>query len=202
MMRLTIVLVLLLLSTASFALTDLGLNNSAKTAGYYLMPSVDGGGLSSGFVYSSRLNDRSKIEAIFTAYKSAYLLTKNVSQLIVFDNYQLLGFGPLGLSGLLGLGVMYSPAVGGGLTGAVGGTASLQLMENLKVGVPAYFSVFNDGFMLTFSPTVNFNPGFLPRTSLFGGARIDMSIVDPAASASNFSGKFNMYGVFGLRTAL
>ncbi|MFA6549261.1 MAG: hypothetical protein WCT39_04945 [Candidatus Margulisiibacteriota bacterium] len=204
MRRAILFFVLCLLPSISFAMTDFGAMPADKTLGYYLMPSSGGGDASSGLVFSYRQKDKPDFEAIFTSYKSAYLLTKNMSQLILFNKYRLVEYGFFRLSGLIGLGGVYSPAVGGGLTGNIGGEIVLSPMSNFKLGLPAYFSIFNDGFMMTVCPQINYCPAFMPKTAFFLGGRIDASMVGTLSSMSSASdsGKVNTYGVFGFRQSI
>lgn len=196
----TVSLVVCLLSAATFAMVDLDTLSAKKTAGYYLMPASDGSSFSSGLTYAQKINERSKLEAVFTFYKSPYLLTKNVSQGLLLYNFRLIELGPIGLSTLTGLGLMYSPAVGGGLVGSVGGVLSAQVLQNLKLGFPVLISIFNDGIIATVVPEVNF--AFLNNYSFFGGFRIDADMMSSSFSNNNFAGKINLYGVFGVRSAI
>jgi len=196
--------ILCLLSSISFAMTDFVAMPASKTLGYYLMPPTGGGDISSGLVYSSRQKDKPDFEAIFTAYKSPYLLTKNMSQLILFNKYKLLDSGFFRFSGLIGLGGVYSPAVGGGLTGNIGGEIVLSPMNNLKLGLPFYVSLFNDGMMTTVCPQIDFCPGAMPKTTFFLGGRVEASMLGTLSSMSSASdsGKFSTYGIFGFRQAI
>lgn len=201
-MRQSLALVLgLFLVSASFALSDIGMLGVKNSLGYYLMPSSDGSNLSSGLVYNQKIDDNTAAEVLLTAYNSPYLITRNVTQIEAHGKRRLLNMGPVSVTGLLGGGLIYSPAVGGGLTGDFGGVAAARILENLAASLPVYVLAFTDGVRMSAIPTVNFKYG---AYEIFGGMRVDASIVGNPSKidSGGATGKVNTYLYLGLRTAI
>ena len=194
---------ILSLGSSAFAFTDTGLLGAKKTIGGFWLSDTSTFNLSSGLLYNEKLSDNSEWKISYTSYRSVYFLTRNVTQLTVMRKYPLIGFGPVAVGGLVGLGGYYSPAVGGGVTGNGGVEFVVSPAPNLSVSMPLYMSLFSDGFWMNVLPSVNFQPSFLPGYELFVGGRVDaMMMGSPGSSSSSSSGKMNMYFALGLRRAI
>jgi hypothetical protein len=194
----------LFLASSVFAFSDIGLIKTPRTLAYYLMPNTAAtSNLSSGLVYNEKKEDGSEVEVEYTSYRSFYLLTRNVTKLSGHKKYSLTRLGPLDLKAVIGLGLMYSPATGGGLIGDVGGLASVNLLEGLAAAVPLCFSFFSDGFMMNLSPSVYFKPEMLGGREIFAGFRIDARVIGSFGQAEQTgSGSMNTYYLFGIRSAI
>lgn len=197
-MRLIALFLFLIFSFSSaFALTDPGLINKDKTLGYLLMYSTDTSDLSSGLTYKQKMNDKLNLEVFYTAYKSFYLLTKNITKIDVLGKYRLLDWGLLSLHGILGFGYVYSPSLGGGFTVDAGAAGSLKLTDNLMISVPIYASLFSDGNWFNVFVGADYNPNLWPDTEIFGGFKAEAAMLNGGADTG--SGRVNFYGLFGIR---
>lgn len=201
MKRLLILSLLLLsLGSAVWAITDPGLISGKRTLAYYMMNPTGGGGPSSGLVCNLREGPKLSTEFQYTSYKSFYLITKNITKLDAIRKQGLLDLGPVRISGLYGLGLLYSPATGAGLFGDLGGVAVAKMSDELAISVPLLASIFRDGAMIAFNADLNYKPAFWGDKELFGGFRFDANITDPGSSSS-MGGSFNMYILAGLRSS-
>jgi len=198
MKKILIFVLLLLVSSSAFGFLDSGLFKEQKTIGYYLLSNQSTGNLSSGLVYTKKNEDGKELKVIYTSYRSAYLLTSNVTRLDVYKKMDLTQLGPIRLSGLAGLGLIYSPAVGGGLTFNVGGSAVVGVNETLNVSMPILMSFYTDGFGMQMAPTVNFKPMFLNGYEAFAGLRMDASMIGSTMS----EGRMNLYYMLGAKKAI
>jgi len=93
---------------------------------------------------------------------------------------------------------MYSPAVGGGLTGDVGGDIYLKPLDNFAIALPLYGYIFNDGFRMDITPSFYLKLPMLDNHEIFGGYRFIASML----RSSTLSGTTNSYYVIGLRCGL
>ncbi len=198
-MKFWLSLFFLALASATFAFSDPGLISSKKTFGFFLMPGTDFGSISSGFSLNENLTDGQANQLDFIAYKSPYLLTKNVTKVGLHRKIRLLQLGPVALNGILGGGLVYSPAVGGGLTADVGGMAVLKPIDSFSLSVPLQFFLYNDGVQISLMGMGSYAPNFWADKELYGGLRLDISVLraDMTGSATTA-----MYFVFGLRSAI
>ncbi len=197
-MRLIALFLFLIFSfTSAFAFTDPGLIKKDKTVGFLLMYATETSDMSSGLTYKQKMNSRLDLEVLYTAYKSFYLLTKNITKIDVNGKYNLVDWGILSLYGILGFGYIYSPSVGGGLVGNVGGALSLKVIENLVVSVPLYVSFFSDGMWANFFAGANYAPNFWQDTELFAGLKTEAAMQNGGMTTG--AGKITFYGLFGIR---
>jgi hypothetical protein len=197
-MRIILGLVMLVLTVSSvFAYSDVGLINAPRTLAYYFMPTVGSPNYSSGLVYNQKLTTTEDLEILYTAFNSPFLLTSNITQLGVHKKWKW-KFGPLGLNARAGVGGMYSPAVGGGLTGDVGGDIYLKPIDSFAVAVPLFIYLFSDGTRMEVTPSFYFKFPNLDNYEIFGGYRFIASMLRNNAS----SGTTNSYIVAGLRGGL
>lgn len=190
-------LLAIILFSAAYAISDIGLIDSPKTFGYYLMPATDFARYSSGLVYNQKLTTTEDLEIIYTSFNSAFLITSNITQLGVHKKFKW-HFGGLGLTALAGLGGIYSPAVGGGLIGDIGGDIYFKPVDNLAVALPLYVFIFNDGSRIDITPSFYVKPPFFDKHEIFGGYRFIVSTVGSGTS----TGTTNSYFVVGLRCGL
>lgn len=194
---------LLVLSTSAFAFVDAGLIKSQRTLGYYLMPNVENQAISSGLVFNSKNDDGSQTEILYTGFRSAFLLTTNITQINAHRKYRVVQYGMLNLDAMVGLGLMYSPATGGGLTADIGAVPIVRFMDNAAVAMPIYGYIFSDGFMMNVSPTMYANPDILKGYEVYGGMRIDIRAVGGFSQMiSSGTGSMNTYLTFGIRGAI
>jgi len=197
------VLSVIILASSVFAVSDTGVLGAKKTLGYFLMPSTSFSHCSSGLVYNQKDDDRWETEVLYTSYRSFYLITSNITQLVVHKRYKVAQWGGFGISALAGGGIIYSPAVGGGAIGDAGGLFTLRLSDSLALAAPVYFSIFTDGFNVYITPDFNYKLPFWNEKELFGGFRFEADVVgNPGSSGSSGSAKLNTYFVLGLRGAL
>lgn len=192
---------MVVLASSVFAFTDIGVLNKPKTLGYYLLSATERSMLSSGLVYTQKQNDKLSLEISYTGYQSFYLLTKNVTKIRVDGKYKLVEWGILGLYGMGGAAMLYSPSVGPGLALDAGGVAALNIMEGLGVAIPLNFLFFNDGTEMNFAPTINYKPPFW-EYEIYGGMRGEAQIIGGFGSAGSSGGKLSLYLEFGLRAGL
>ncbi len=192
---------LILLITGASAFSDIGLIDKPKTLGYFLLAPIDGGNLSSGLVYNQKQNEKMAFEASLTAYKSIYLLTKNVTKIRLDQKYKVGQYGPVGLTVLAGPAIYYAPAVGPGLALDLGGILTLDIADGLVASVPLNMIFFSDGREVNLAPTLSWRPAFRPDLEIFGGARIEPQLVG-ASIDNTSSGKINFYLCAGVRTGL
>jgi len=198
MKKLLIFVLLFLVSSSAFAYMDSSLFSEQKTVGYYLLSNSSTSSLSSGLVYSKKQDNGRELNVVYTSFRSAYLLTRNITKLDVYEKIGLTQLGLLDVYGLLGLGLVYSPAVGGGLTFGVGGSVAAGINEALNVSMPVLISLYSDGFGMQMSPTVNFKPDFLNGYEAFVGFRMDASML----SSNMDTGRMNMYYILGAKKAI
>ena len=191
-------LCLLLVSSSVFAFSDTGLLGGTKKIGYFLMPRTSFSNYSSGLVYSEKQADQSEIEVLYTSYRSVYLLSNNITQLNVAKKYKLKELGPITVSGLLGLGFLYQPSAGGGLTLNVGGVASANILDNLTFSVPMNLYLMSGGFWMKMFLSLNHKLFFADNYEVFGGFCADVQM----QSGSTGTGTMNGYYVLGLKKAL
>ncbi|MDI6731263.1 MAG: hypothetical protein QME05_01605 [Candidatus Margulisbacteria bacterium] len=182
------------MSSIAFAVSDSGLINSSKTLGYYLMPTVGLPYYSSGLVYNQKLTTTEDLEILYASFNSAFLITSNVTQLGVHKKWNW-HLGILRLSALGGVGLMYSPAVGGGLTGDFGGEIAARLLDGLAVSAPIYVYLFNDGTKIDMNADINLKNPFHDKTEIFGGYRFSVSVLRSSSS----SAATNSYYELGFR---
>lgn len=196
-------LLVLMMASSVFAISDVGLLDSQKTLAYFLLPSTDFANTSSGLVYNIENKDGSEVEIVYTSFRSVYLLTSNITQLDAYKKYKLTQLGPVGLTGVIGLGFMYSPAVGGGLYGDFGTVITLGILNDLAFSLPLYMSWFQDGSMMNFYANLNYTPPFMKGYEIFGGYKLDGRTTDNIfASESIGSGTMTNYYTLGIRSAL
>lgn len=187
----------LFLYSEAGAFSDLGLVKGVKTLGYFMMPDAQFANISSGLIYDQKIDNHSAWQVMYTSYNSAYLLTSKITLLNLHKKQRLLRLGAFDLSGLYGLGLMYSPSVGGGLTGNLGGFASYRLQENLALSSPLLLTILNDGVIISLNGNLNYQPFFLNNYEIFGGYRFEAQIL-----AADLTGRMNNFYYLGLRTAI
>lgn len=192
------VLFIVLFTSFAYAYSDIGLLKKPRTLSYFLLVPTDASSISSGLVFNQKQNDKMALEVSMTAYKSFYLLTKNVTKIRIDEKYKLVQWGSLGLTGLAGAALYYAPNVGLGLAGDVGGIVVLDLLENLAISLPINGIIFRDGLEINIEPTVNYLPPFWKDIETYAGVRVEGSMVGFANDGSQ-GGKFNFYANFGVR---
>ena len=202
MRTIAIMLFVLIITSPLLAVSDVGLIEADKSLGYYLMPNSTMSHYSSGLVFNQKNAVQSEIEILYTSFQSVYLLTTNLTQINAHKKYKLAQLGPLGLTGVLGLGFMYSPAFGGGVVGDVGGIITLNVLKDLAFSFPLYGSLFTDGMMMNFFANLNFKPAFLRGLELFGGYKLDARMVGFGSTPGAQGGTMYSYCTLGLRRAL
>ncbi len=195
MKKILIFILLLLIASSAFAFVDTSLFSQQKTIGYYMLSNSNTSSLSSGLVYSKKKANGRELNVVYTSYRSLYLLTNNITRLDLYEKMDLIQLGPVSLSGLAGLGLIYSPAVGGGLTFNVGGNAAAGINEMLNVSLPMLMSFYTDGIGMQMTPTINVKPN---DYELFGGARVDVSMLTGQFN----SGSMTMYYIFGVKKGI
>ncbi|MBI5399872.1 hypothetical protein HZB07_04590 [Candidatus Saganbacteria bacterium] len=191
-------LLLFVLASVTLAVSDSGLLAAKKTFGYFVMPATDFANYSSGLSVSKWENNGQALQFDFLAYRSPYLLTKNITKAGIHQNYRLLQFGPLELRGAVGGSLVYSPAVGGGLAADLGGTAIIKPLDYLSFSLPINTSIFNDGSQINVSAIVSYLPWFLSGKEIFGGVRIDASVLNASLTSATTA----TYFAFGLRSEM
>lgn len=197
-------LVILFFSAAALAVSDVGLLGANKTLGYFIMPQTQvGADISSGLVYNQK-GKQGEFEVIYTSYNSLYLLTRNMTQVSVNGKRELFGLGPLSVKGLLGLGIAYSPVLGGGLVADVGTIQSVKVADDLAIAVPAHLIIFNDGFMADLYANVDYRPFFMSGYELFVGLKLNARVVGALSQleSGGASGSVGTYFLLGVRTAI
>lgn len=192
---------LLFLSCSAFAYTDLGVLKTPKTLGYFLLSPTDASDMSSGLVYKQKQNEKLDIEASYTAYKSVYLFTKNITRLRLDAKYKLLEYGVAKLTAVAGPAIYYAPSVGAGLAIDAGGILAANFMSDLAAALALDGIFFSDGFEMDIEPQVSWAPAFWKNVELFAGVRMEMQMVGYAFDGSS-GGKYNTYGNIGLRAGI
>lgn len=202
-MRITAVIVAaLVLVSSAFAYSDIGLLKKPRTISYYLLSVADQSSLSSGLVYNQQQNEKMALEVSYAGYKSFYLLTKNITKIRIDEKYKLFEFGPIGLTGLGGVAILYAPSVGGGVAADVGGILSAKVLEDLAFSLPLNFIIYGDGTEMDASATINYNPAFLKDYEIYGGGRVEAQMVGGLDSQGSQGGKVTFYLELGLRSAI
>lgn len=199
-MKKILCLVVLVVGFSSFAhaYSDIGLLKAPRTLSYFLLVPTDASSISSGLVFNQKQNDKMALEVSMTAYKSFYLLTRNVTKIRIDEKYKLVQWGSLGLTGLAGAAFYYAPNVGLGLAADVGGIAVLNIMENLAVSLPVNGIIFRDGMEINIEPEINYLPPFWKDIETYAGVRIEGSMIGFSSDGSQ-GGRFNFYANFGVR---
>ncbi len=192
-------LLVFLLSNSSFALLhDFGLNSGEREFGYALM-SQSGLAAQSGYIsYDYSLEKDLSFEFSLLSYRKWYLIpSDNTIQLGFVGKKKLLSLGGLSLSGVAGIGALYSP-IGFGLSPNVGGVLGWKINDRLKVALPIIASIYSDpGMLVDYSAGVSFSP--MTGRHLLAGIKGTMMgvMIDNAGAFNNTT---YLYG--GLRAEL
>ena len=112
--------------------------------------------------------------------------------------YQFTHLGPIQFKAAFGLGMTYSPAVGGGVNAVIGGDAKWKVLDSLVLTLPFRWFFFSDGSTITMLPGASYKAPFWPDYELMLGYRADMQMLNANANAGNST----MYYILGIRKAI
>jgi hypothetical protein len=203
MRLLTFLLLCLLLFSACpvFAFSDIGLLKNQKTIGLFLLSPSNSSDMSTGAVYHQKKNDKLALEISCVNYYMVYPFMKNVLKLRADGQYKWLQLGPATITAIAGPTIYFASSVGASLAVDVGGIIYLNILDNLAASLAFDATIFKDGIGCDVEPMISFVPPFLKNTEIFGGMRMEASMVGFSTDGISH-GKINYYLDAGLRIGL
>lgn len=194
--------ILALASQSCFALYhDFIIGENRKELAYFIMPMSGGGTMGSALNYDMGLSGSRGLEISLFSARTATLLPSNSSvQLQVLGKQKLWELGPIGITGVLGAGMVYSPSLGSVFSPNAGVILGTNISPELKIGAPMIISFYSDpAVLIDFSLGISYSPSSLPGKSILLGLK---NTLMGLFATNQMAFNNTIYGSLGFRAEL